>query len=326
MAQAHIGRTEEFDSASDDWTSYLERFEHYLKANKVSNDARRDALLACIGKQTYAHLRALIAPAKPGEKSYKELVASLTAHLAPKPLLIAERYRFHKRDQKEGETIREYVACLQKMTEHCEFGASLTDTLRDRLVTGIRNETIQRRLLSEANLTFARAVEIAETAEKAEKDAAELHPNVKIPEVHQVPAVGKHPANVYCHRCGSHNHGPQACRFIKERCRFCQKMGHIERVCRNKERESEKERQRGKRRRVNELDLSKGEGQEEKSEGDIPLYWGEEKKGLKQWKSGRPISIKVVIEGIPIWMELDTGAAVSLLPFPDYQASLSTYP
>ena len=149
---------------------------------------------------------------------------------------------------------------------------------------------------------------------------------MKIPEVHQVPAVGKHPANVYCHRCGSHNHGPQACRFIKERCRFCQKMGHIERVCRNKERESEKERQRGKRRRVNELDLSKGEGQEEKSEGDIPLYWGEEEKGLKQWKSGRPISVKVVIKGIPIWMELDTGAAVSLLPFPDYQAKFKHIP
>ena len=71
-------------------------------------------------------------------------------------------------------------------------------------------------------------MEIAETAEKVEKDAAELHPNVKIPEVHQVSAVGKHPGNVYCHRCGSHNHGPQACRFIKERCRFYQKMGHIE--------------------------------------------------------------------------------------------------
>ena len=286
MAQAHIGRTEEFDSASDDWTSYLERFEHYLKANKVSNDARRNALLACIGKQTYALLRALIAPAKPGEKSYRELVASLTAHLAPKPLLIAERYRFHKRDQKEGETIREYVACLQKMTERCEFGASLTDTLRDRLVTGMRNETIQRRLLSEANLTFARAVEIADTAEKAEKDAAELHPNVKIPEIHQVPAVGIHPANVYCHRCGSHNHGPQACRFIKERCRFCQKMDHIERVCRNKERESEKERQIGKNRRVNELDLSKGDRR--RSLKEIFPYIGVKKKrdkAMEEWET-----------------------------------------
>ena len=126
------------------------------------------------------------------------------------------------------------MACLQKMMEHCEFGVSLTDTLQDRLVTGMRNETIQRCLLWEANLIFARAVEIAETAEKAEKDAAELHPIVKIPEVHQVPAVSRHPANVYCHRCGSHNLGPQVW------CRFCQKMGHIEQVCKNKEREREK--------------------------------------------------------------------------------------
>ena len=43
-----------------------------------------------------------------------------------------------------------------------------------------------------------------------------------------------------------------------------------------------------KKRRVNELDLSKGEGQEEKSEGDIPLYWGEEEKGIKameEWET-----------------------------------------
>ena len=151
MALAQIGMAEEFDSAADDWTSYLEWLEHYMKANKISNDARKDAFLACIGKQTYALLRALIAPAKPGEKTYKELVAALTEHLAPKPLLIAERYRFHKRDQKEGETVREYVACLQKMTEHCSFGPSLADTLRDRLVTGMRNEMVQRRLLTEVN-------------------------------------------------------------------------------------------------------------------------------------------------------------------------------
>lgn len=114
------------------------------------------------------------------------------------------------------------------MTEHCKFGASLMYTIRDWLVNGMRNETIQRCLLSEANLTFAHTVEIAETAKKVEKDAAKLHPNVKTPEVHQVPAVSKHPTNMYCHRCGDHNHGSQVCRFIKERYRFCQKMGHIE--------------------------------------------------------------------------------------------------
>eukprot|EP00731_Ephydatia_muelleri_P020855 Em0013g582a len=325
MALAHIGKAEEFDSATDDWTSYLER--DYMKANKISNDARKDAFLACIGKQTYALLRALIAPAKPGEKTYKELVAALTKHLAPKPLLIAERYRFHKRDQKEGETVREYVACLQKMTEHCSFGPSLADTLRDRLVTGMRNEMVQRRLLTEVNLTLARAIEIAETAEKAEKDAAEIHPNAKNQEVHRVPHAGNDEASrPRCYRCGGRSHRPQDCRFMKEQCRFCRKQGHIERVCKAKEREVEKLRQRGGRRRVDMVDMEKHGEQGEKTEENFPLYWGEGVGGQGQWKSGKPVLVKVFIEGIPLNMELDTGAAVSLLPFSVYQAKFQHLP
>ena len=34
----------------------------------------------------------------------------LNDHLSPKPIVIAERFRFHKRDQKEGESITVYVA------------------------------------------------------------------------------------------------------------------------------------------------------------------------------------------------------------------------
>jgi hypothetical protein len=33
-------------------------------------------------------------------------------HLSPKPLSIAERFRFHKRKQLEGESINDYVAVL----------------------------------------------------------------------------------------------------------------------------------------------------------------------------------------------------------------------
>ena len=63
-----------------------------------------------------------MAPAKPGDKTYKELVDALTAHLAPKPLVIAERFCFHKRVQKEGESIKVYAASLQKLAEHCALG------------------------------------------------------------------------------------------------------------------------------------------------------------------------------------------------------------
>ena len=40
--------------------------------------------------------------------------------------------------------------------------------LRDRLVCGIREEGVQKRLLTISDLTFAKILEIAEVAERAE--------------------------------------------------------------------------------------------------------------------------------------------------------------
>ena len=143
-----LGRIEEFDRLTEDWASYRERLELYLSANRVTGDRKRDVFLTCIGKNTYGLLRALIAPDKPSETSYDDLAEALTSHLAPKKIVIAERFRFHKREQKEGESVKEYLAALQKLAEHCDFAKGLADALRDRVVCGIRDEALQRRLLA----------------------------------------------------------------------------------------------------------------------------------------------------------------------------------
>ena len=46
--------------------------------------------------------------------------------------------------------------------------------LRDRLVCGIRDVRVQRRLLAEAGLTFVKAFGLAQTSELAEKNVQEL--------------------------------------------------------------------------------------------------------------------------------------------------------
>ena len=51
--------------------------------------------------------------------SYDEIVNILISHLSPKPLVIAERFRFHKRDQTEGERcVSVYQAEFCKLAEH----------------------------------------------------------------------------------------------------------------------------------------------------------------------------------------------------------------
>ena len=59
------------------------------------------------------------------------------------------------------------------MTEHCDYGESLDSMLRDRLVCGINDERIQRRLLSEgATVTLEKGVDIAQAMESASRQSA----------------------------------------------------------------------------------------------------------------------------------------------------------
>jgi len=41
---------------------------------------------------------------KPATKEYDALVEALQAHLDPKPIIIAERFKFHRRNQCDGES------------------------------------------------------------------------------------------------------------------------------------------------------------------------------------------------------------------------------
>jgi hypothetical protein len=144
-----IGRIEPFDEGVESWDCYSERLGQYFIVNDVADEKQVPALLSLIGGKTHGILRDLTAPARPSTKTFDVLVGLLKDHLCPKPLLIAKRFRFHKRDQNEGETVREYVAQLRKLSEYCKFGRVLMDSLRDRLVCGLQNEATQKRLLSE---------------------------------------------------------------------------------------------------------------------------------------------------------------------------------
>ena len=76
----------------------------------------------------------LTTPTKPTELSFTETVKVTGQHFTPKPIVIAERYKFHKCNHVEGQSIREFLAKLQKLAETCEFGGYRDEALRDRLV------------------------------------------------------------------------------------------------------------------------------------------------------------------------------------------------
>ena len=172
--------------------------------------------------------------AKPSSKTYDELVNILTSHLSPKPLVIAERFRFHKRDQTvEGERcVSVYQAELRKLAEHCKFGEYLNGALCDIFVCGLRDGNIQKWLLAEDKLTLKKATEFANAMETASRDAVELQQQMKPSNaVHAIATTKKSSSFSSSWKKG---HTPDNCRFKVATCHSCGKHGHIAPVCRSK--------------------------------------------------------------------------------------------
>ncbi len=303
MATPVLGTLTEFNPDVDTIKTFLERVDLYFTANAVANAKRVPALLTTIGPTTYTLLSNLFAPEAPKDKSFAEITAALTKHFEPTRSVIAERFHFHRRNQTASETIAEYLAALRQAALHCNFDAFLDEALRDRLVGGLRTEAIQKRLLSETDLTLANAAKIAQGMEAADRNTRSLKGTD--PVIHQLTSrTGGR--NQPCSRCGKTTHSPPDCRFKDAECYACGKKGHIAPVCRSKPNEDKRYPKTFPRTHGTNM-VQEGQGQQEDSDPE-EFY-------LYNFKETRPspIHIPLQVEGKPLTMELDTGAAVSII-------------
>ena len=169
-----FGKLDEYNE-TEDWRRYIERVNHFFEANEITDlNKRRSIFLVCVGAKTYKLVGSLVAPEDPKDKSYEDLAKLLQDHFMPKPSAVVQRLKFNTRSQQPGETIVMFLAELRHLSEHCEFGITLDEMLRDRLVCGVRDIRIQRRLLAEPKLTLKRALDLPLAIEAADKDASEI--------------------------------------------------------------------------------------------------------------------------------------------------------
>ena len=96
MAKQVYGSIGEFNPERGDWISNTEWVIQYFIANgiKEEGDTRRAILLSSLGAQTYQQIQNLVAPGKPTDKSFTEIVALVKDHHQPHPSTIVQRYNF----------------------------------------------------------------------------------------------------------------------------------------------------------------------------------------------------------------------------------------
>ena len=305
----HFGRIDPFQPDNETIAAYLERVELYFQANDIRNEKKVSILLTSIGDKTYTLLRNHFAPAKPAEQTLANIEAALKKLFEPAKIVIAERFYFHRRNQAEDESVSDYVAELRRLSITCDFGQFLDQALRDRLVGGLKSESAQKKLLTEEDkdLTFVKAVEIAEAIEAAEASTQQFNRRFTAT-VNRVTQP--------CHRCGRSNHAPADCRFKDAICHSCKKKGHLASVCRSKKAtpdtlDTSKKASKAPKRRYQNFRRNKWIQAEEKqssgdSEPELPMH-------TVGHASTHPITVDLKINDKHVQMELDTGASVTII-------------
>ena len=325
---ATYGKIGEFDPSSEKWDNYIERAEQFYIANDINDDVKKRAiLLSSCGAKTYQLLRGL-SDNNPSTKSYAELNTLMKEHLYPARNPIAERFKFNTRDRLPNESIAEYLAVLRRLSEHCEYGTTLNQMLRDRLVCGVKYEKIQQRLLSEKALTLEKALQIAYSMESAveysktivqqQSTNSEPTPVNKL-YGNQLPNKNSITGNTNnnnreCYRCGSNKHKADTCSFKEAECFYCHRKGHTLQMCRQKKRNDEK----NKSITTMEVDTQS----EIVEQFHVSLY----KLGKTR---NDPIHVNVNIGNKTITMEVDTGAALTVISekiFHEHFSGLSVKP
>ena len=111
-----------------------------------------------------------------------------------------------------------------------------------------------------------------------------------------------------CYRCGRKNHKPDDCHFREAVCDVCGKKGHISTVCRSRPRGAPS---RGRRKMKLETKWVDNESEDRNPrDGTAPEEFHLFNVGTR---SSEPITIEVSANGKPLRMEIDTGAALSII-------------
>ena len=168
MADSRLVPPQQFDFRKpDEWPWWLRRFEQYRVASGLSTEdegKQVNTLLYCLGEEAGEVFAACDATDK-AKKVYAEAVHTFEKFFGVRKNLIFERARFNSRDQMEGESTEQYLLVLHGLARNCEYGQLREELIRDRIVIGILDKALSKRLQMDPELTLEKASRMVRQSE-----------------------------------------------------------------------------------------------------------------------------------------------------------------
>lgn len=344
---------------NDDFLIYKERLELWFLANKIIEDTEKKIqLLTSLSVSVYKLLRNACSPETPNDKSYAEVIKMLTSQFVEKTNVFKERKKFYAAHQADGEKVLDFYNKIQALAVGCEFGANLSEILRDKFVCGLSPSAIYDRLCEEKHtITSEECVKIAQAREAVANDSENCHKIYKKSgrKSMEHKAYNNNKENAYtepdsnggkeskCNACGKGNHNFSLCRYRKYRCKICNAMGHLAVACKRHARQNKHNLKEN-----NFLEDDMAAISENDEEVNQLSLFSLELKNNEEFQQGisfnnknndivdksinscspnfnsRLFTVTLKVNNIEIIFEVDTGSAISALPLRMFKENFST--
>ena len=215
-----------FDSTSELWRDYWSRFKTYTQAHSIPDDRQAAVFLTCQGPSTYKILSNLATQQTPpqdvNELSLKTIEEFVEEQFHSTRFVVRERFKFWSNMQrKPRELVHQLAARIHQDAITCDFESitkPLDEAMRTKFICSLQNEAVLKAFLKtrDADLAFAKAIEIAVQVEEATKVAKET---ICSP-VHEVVMSQKNKSqkDVKCMRCDRKGHKATKRKYKEAKC------------------------------------------------------------------------------------------------------------
>ena len=331
---------QEFDfDKPETWKDWLQRFERFRTCSNLSEEGGElqvASLLYSMGDKAEKVFSQLTLTAAE-KKQYATVVTKLNAYFLPKINVIHERSRFYQRDQLQGESVEAYVRALHELASRTQF-ANTEEAIRDRIVLGVRDKDLSRKLQLQHDLDYRKAVDMARQQELVEKQIKDQRGGTTSMNVDAMTSAAKsssapasksrhggarprhsngrggrggnsasykhgHKQTSACGRCGK-LHGPakEQCPAYGKQCYGCDGYHHFKEFCRSKT----------KKQGVNGLRVDESDAEYRSVQSFFLGSLGEDGETA-------PWQIDLQVNGVKIPFKIDTGADISVIPMDVYR-------
>ena len=287
----------------DDWKQRFVRYRLATKLNKEDGEVQVSSLIYAMGPEAENIFKSF-ALSEEDQKKFDEVLKKYDDYFYPKRNVIHERVCFHSRVQRPGEKVEMFIRAVYDLSEHCDFGTVKEENIRDRIVVGILDKELSRKLQLETNLTLTQTIQTVRQSEEVTTQVNQQHGEActAVQEIARGRGrsayrgkpqwknkSGEH-GGPKCGRCGRMQHKDQErCPALKSTCNKCKKVGHWEAKCHTK---------------------AVREVTETESVSQTPYFLGavtQTNKENDQW------TVKIVIGETPVKFKIDTGADLNIM-------------